>query len=137
MEKQLDFSIHFTIKGQSVEEIFNKIKTFQKENPDALDLNYRPGDGVVPVLHHCFMRKADVQSRGFDTTLCDKLAELSQYSICWNGVSQNNLEEDRALMLRNLKKVGGTAVFVGNIIEGVQDEYNLALFTGCKILRIS
>ena len=43
---------------------------------------------------------------------------------------------DRQYMLENIKKLNGVSIFIGNIIEGVEEEYNIANELGIDIIVI-
>lgn len=134
--KHYDVSLHFTPKGQNVQEIFNKIDNWLESHPEVIDFSERAEGEPRTVLHHCFMRRADVEAKGFDTTICDELETFYEDTVCWNGVSQSTIGMDRLLMLQNLKRLNGVAIFAGNIIEGVKDELELAKQIGVETIII-
>lgn len=134
--KHYDVSLHFTPKGQDVKEIFNKIDKWLENNSDTVDFSERKEGETRTVLHHCFMKRADVEAKGFDTTICDELECFSEDTICWNGVSQSTIGMDRLLMLQNLKRLNGIAIFVGNIVDGVREELELAKQIDVKTIII-
>ena len=76
-----------------------------------------------------------VVQKQFGMEVVDFLDTLSHDQVRWYGASQN-LEECRFLMLQNLKRVNGVAIFVGEIKEGVKYEYELAKKMGVRIVEI-
>lgn len=134
--KHYDVSFHFTTKGQNAEEIFKKIDKWLLEHPDVVDFSERSEGEPNTVLHHCFARREDCAAKGFDTTVCDELDTYSEDQICWNGVSQYSVDEDRMLMLQNLKRLNGIAIFVGKIEGSVKDELGFAKNIGVKTIII-
>ena len=132
MKKFLDFSLHFTLKEQEFQTLLNNFRKWCVENSNSIDI-----DQYDTVLHHCFMRKSDVIAKGWDTIVCDKLELICDQNICWNGTSQMTIKEDRVLMLQNLKRIGGLAIFVGDIKDGVKEEYDLVVEMGIPNISIS
>lgn len=141
MAKHGDWSVHFTPKGQSVPQILGTLNDWLN-SPEAKELlgigsECETDEDYPVVLHHCFMRKSDVELRGFSTEICDGLQEVScGNQVCWNGVSEQNIETDRHLMLQNLQRVGGVAIFIGDIIDGVEEEYELCGKIGVSIVTL-
>ena len=134
--KHYDVSFHFTTKGQDVDEIFKKIDKWLLEHPDVVDFSERRDEEPYTVLHHCFLRKEDCVANGFDTTVYDELDTYSEDQICWNGVSQCSLDTDRMLMLQNLKRLNGIAIFVGRIEGSVKNELGFAENIGVETIII-
>lgn len=139
MEKKYDVSIHFSLKGQTIEEIEEKLDLWlQSENYQGqFDFSERD-DEPRSVLHHCFLPKKIVEQKGFSTEVWDFLEMFSEDNVCWNGVSGEGmgLVWDRQYMLENIKKINGVSIFIGNIIEGVEEEYKLANELGIDIIVI-
>lgn len=126
MKKNTDFSVHFTTKGQSIDAIRNDLLNwFEKQ------MVY---DFSVHTAHHCFLPLKTVKEKGWSTDIYDKvLSAITDELVCWNGTT-DNLEQSRFLMLQNLKRVGGVAVFVGEIKDGVKEELELAEELGVEII---
>lgn len=132
-----DVSIHFTIKGQTVAELDKKIQDFIDANRDNLPFDFSESTEPRSILHHCFLPESTVKEKGFSNEVYEViLHSLCEIKICWFGTSQLGMEWDRRLMLENLKKLGGVAVFVGDIKEGVKDEYDIAKELGIDIIEI-
>lgn len=134
--KHYDVSFHFTPKGQNVKEIFKKIDKWLLEHPDVVDFSERGEEEPSTVLHHCFVKRADCAAKGFDTTVHDELDTYSEDQICWYGVSQYSADADRMLMLQNLKRLNGIAIFVGKIEGGVENELGFAQNIGLETVII-
>lgn len=134
--KHYDVSFHFTTKGQNVKEIFKKIDEWLSRHPDVVDFSERSDEEPNTVLHHCFVRREDCAKHGFDTSVCDELDTYSEDQICWHGVSQCSVDADRTLMLQNLKRLNGIAIFVGKIEGSVEDELGFAKNIGVETIII-
>jgi len=125
-----DFSIHFTIKGQELSRIEQKFQDWSKGH-DLLDEN---NTGVR--VHNCFLSRKDVEERGFDTGVVDFIESLTDANdINW-FYSSPTLAMSRVQMLTTIKRLGGIAIFVGEIKEGVLEEMNLARELGVNIILI-
>lgn len=133
-----DVSIHFTIKNQSIESINDKLDNyFSRTKTEDFAFNFSEPTEPRSILHHCFLPEKKVIEKGLSTEIYDSiLHSISEDKVCWFGTSDYGLEWDRRLMLENLKKINGIAVFVGEIIEGVKDEFDLANGLELDILLI-
>ena len=135
-----DYSLHFTLKGQTMEQIKEALKVLML----AEDFKMEPMD----IMHHCFLPRIKVEERGRSTEIIDFLRSVEPYNrVCWYGVTEGDgtviedakresLYRDRWLMLTNLKRVNGVAIFIGAQIDGVAEEYNMAKEMGIEILQI-
>jgi len=132
-----DVSLHFTIKGQTVQEIDQKLEKYFQENKENLIFDFSEPSTPRSVLHHCFLPEQMVKDKGFSTEVYDEILHtMSEHKVCWFGSSDYGLEWDRRLMLENIAKLGGVSVFVGEIKEGVKDEYDLAQELGVECILI-
>lgn len=110
-------SIHFTIKGQTIEEIEGAFNEWYM-NQTIVDF----GTGYTR-LNHCFLTREQVTERGFDTGVVDMLDKLAVNQTRW--MDEHSLEEapiQRTAMMKHMEESNGVAIFVGAIIEGVKDE---------------
>jgi hypothetical protein len=133
--KKYDLSIHFTIKGQTMTEIDSKIDNWLEANKDILDCSEKEEGEPTTVLHHCFLPREIVEAKGFSTDVVDSLDEIASNQVRWYSVHED-LGMSRLLMLQNLKRLNGVALFVGEVKEGVKDEYLLASQLGVKCIII-
>lgn len=132
-----DVSIHFTIKGQTVSEINQKFNDYIDKTADKLPFDFSEPSSPRSVLHHCFLPEKVVKEKGFSTDVYDDILHpTSEHKVCWFGVSDYGLPWDRRLMLENIKKLNGLSIFIGEIKEGVKDEYDLAQELGIDCLLI-
>lgn len=123
-----DVSIHFTTKGQSVQELNKKFDEYITSNQNSLPFDFSESTNPRSVLHHCFLPEKVVKEKGFSNEIYeDILHPTSEHKVCWYGTSDYGLVWDRRLMLENLKKLNGIAIFIGEIKDGVKDEYDLVL----------
>lgn len=132
-----DVSLHFTIKGQTVQQINEKIDAYFKANGENTPFDFSEPTEPRSILHHCFLPEKMVKEKGFSTEVYDEvLHSMSEHKVCWFGASDYGLEWDRRLMLENIAKLGGVSVFVGEIKEGVKEEYDLAQQLGVECILI-
>lgn len=137
-----DISIHFIIKGQSIEELDQKLTKFFVQNRDKLPFDFSERTYPRSVLHHCFIPQHILEEKGISTEVYELLDGLAETQVYWYGSSNYYNSEgpalswDRMLMLENLKKLNGLAVFLGELKEGVLLEFNLATEIGVDILHI-
>jgi len=136
--KKNDVSIHFTIKNQTVKEVEKKLEDWYKTEEKIILLNGNVDNQPRPVLHHCFLPKKILIEKNIPLTVWDFLENVSDHIICWYGATMdgNSLAWDRRLMLENIKKTNGIAIFVGNIVEGVKEDYDMAMELGIDCIVI-
>jgi len=135
--KKFDFSVHFTIKDQSLDDINKKLDDWLVNNKSIMDLSERDINEPRIVLHHCFLPREIVVEKGFDTKLIDSLDELSEDQVRWFNCGEGGLGMSRLLMLQNLKRLSGVALFIGELKEGVKEEYELAVQIGVECILIN
>lgn len=132
-----DVSIHFTTKGQTIEDLNRKFNDYISQNQDTLPFDFSEKSNPRTVLHHCFLPETIVQERGWSNDIYDTILHpTSEHKVCWYGVSGYGLAWDRTLMLENLSKLNGVAVFIGDIVDGVKNEYDLCVLMNIDILLI-
>ena len=138
--KKYDLSIHFTLKGQTVEQIDQKFSNWLDSDNYRGQFDFSENDEDEPrnVLHHCFLPKEKVIARKIGTEVWDFLDTISEHIVCWNGVWNDgeSICWDRRLMLENIQKVDGISIFIGDIIEGVKEEYDIAQDLGIDCILI-
>ncbi len=120
-----DFSLHFTIKDQDLEEIK---KAFTYATVHSFD-------SVDTVLHHCFLPLEEVIANKYSTGVVDFLSICAEYQVCWKNTT-NDLASSRFLMLQTVGRAGGTAFFVGALKHGVLEEYEIAKHVGMEVVHI-
>lgn len=133
-----DVSIHFTIKDQSIESISQKLNRFIDDNAKQLQFDFSYRTEPRTVLHHCFLPEKIVVEKGFSNEIYEAILEpLAEDKICWHGVSGDlGLVWDRQYMLENIKKLNGLALFIGDIKEGVKDEFDICQELGIHVIKI-
>ena len=138
--KKYDLSIHFTLKGQTVEQVDEKFSKWLDSDNYQGQFDFSENDEEEPrnVLHHCFLPKEKVIVRKIGTEVWDFLDTISEHIICWNGVwnDGDSLYWDRRLMLENIQKINGISIFIGDIIEDVKEEYDIAQELGIECIVI-
>ena len=135
-----DYSVHFTFKGQTLDEIKEAFKVLLMTE----SLEQESDD----VLHHCFLPRIVVEQRGWTTEVLDYLRQINPFKrVCWYRATEGDVEfreaekaeailRDRTTMLENLAKLNGTAFFIGAQIDGVKEEYEIAKALGLRIIQI-
>lgn len=127
-----DFSIHFTIKEQSIEQIEAALKQWNKQTGFLVSM-YDAGN---PVLHHCFLPREIIKQKGFSESVVDFLDSIEVSTVRWFSTTPN-IKTSRELMIQNLDRVKGVALFIGEIKEGVKDEWDLvSVFDGIEKIHI-
>ena len=126
--KKYDVSIHFTLKNQTIEEVERKFDDWLKSDKYIGQFDFSENDidnEPRNILHHCFLSKEKVIVRNIGMEVWDFLDTISEHIVCWSGVGDEHMgiTWDRIYMLQNIKKVDGIAVFIGDIIDGVAEEY--------------
>ena len=138
--KKYDLSIHFTLKSQTVEQVDEKFSKWLDSDNYQGQFDFSENDEEEPrnVLHHCFLPKEKVIVRKIGTEVWDFLDTISEHIICWNGVwnDGDSLYWDRRLMLENIQKSNGISIFIGDIIDGVKEEYDIAQELGIECIVI-
>lgn len=126
----MNFSIHFTVKEQSLEDIETKFLDWSNKN----DLLNEVKHGLK--VHSCTMPRKIVEERKWNLGIVEFIESLTDGNdINWY-YSSNTIEMSRLFMLENLKILNGIAVFVGEIKEGVKDEFNLCTSLGIETILI-
>lgn len=124
-----DISIHFTLKDQSIEDL----KALFYESPMAEQLSREQSPALA--VHHCFLTREEVKSKGFATDIHDFLDEISDVEVNWSKTGAD-LNTSRMNMLINLGKLDGLAIFIGEIRDGVETEYAMAQQAGVTLCHI-
>lgn len=132
-----DVSIHFTIKGQTIQEVDKKFNNWIMCNSKNLPFDFSESTEPRTVLHHCFLPKKEVEEKGLSTEIYDIVLDpTAEQQVCWYNASEFGLVWSRRLMLENIAKLKGIALFIGEIKEGVLEEYNIAKELGINIIHI-
>ena len=100
--------LSFTLKNQKQEEIL-----------DALAKVYTKHRGAI--LLHGFMPKKELMAKGIDTTIVDALHTYfpKQINFYCDGKPLRYLMAEAAMQL------GATIIVIGNIVDGVKEEFDL------------
>ena len=117
-----DVTVHFTIKGTTTEEYTDMLGMIRETLNDRMF-----ADEVT--VHHCFLDRGTIEDKGFNTDLIDDVESLGSKRVCWFKTTPD-VNQSRVLMLENLGRVGGVALFFGDIKEGVAAELEM-----CKELE--
>lgn len=122
-------SIHFTLKGQSKEnlqKLLHKLTTTWEGSFDFVN---------NPVLH-CFLSEQEVKDRGFSMSLYeDFLYPYFKHLHCLN-IPDVGIHQCREKMFKEVLYHSGYAIFIGDLIDGVKEEFELAKSMGVKILHL-
>ena len=83
-------------------------------------------DNKSDITFHCFLPKEDVIKKGWSTEVYDELLEpYFGNLVCMNYVNKP-INVNREDLFKTLKAMNGVAFFVGAIVDGVQDEFEMA-----------
>lgn len=127
----IDFSLHFTLKDQKLEDIKEKFNNWL-DNTTVLNLDDFPDQTT---LRHCFMDADTIKKKKLSTDLIDFLDELGVDQKRYYNMSKD-IAQNRELMFDDLHQVGGVAIFVGKLTEGVLEEFNIAHRIGIHCILI-
>ena len=137
-----NLSIHFTINGQTIEQVRELYKKFIAKHPE---LSFSTGGyeveeankklGAYHVLNHCFMPKALLSKKGYPLDVPLFFESIATNRVCYFGTTSQGLPGDREAMIRNVKLSNGTCVFLGKINGGVKEELAIAEKWGCNVIK--
>ena len=156
MKEKYDVSIHFQTKTNEVSEIEKKFRAWcesEKYNGifDMRESRYIKGTAQMEyteprtTLHHCFLREQELPKLNLPKEKVDLIENTFEFlgSLCedivqWKGTStyEDAICWDRRYMLENIKKCNGVAIFIGEIIDGVKEEYDIAVELGIYCILI-
>lgn len=129
-------SLHFTLKGQNIKNIKQKLTNWLETNEKGIlfisDTHEYDDKGTV--LHHCFMNRYQCSEKRLNTDIIDMIDSLTLNSVSW--YDENNLDGSRKSMLKYVHNRGGVAIFVGEIKDDVRKEYDMAKELGMNIIEI-
>lgn len=126
----MNFSVHFTIKEQSIKDIENKFFNWANQNNLLHELKNELK------VHSCTMPRRIVEERKWDLGIVEFIECLTDGNdINW-FYSSNTIQISRLFMLENLKILNGIAVFIGEIKEGVKDEFDICNSLGIETILI-
>lgn len=127
-EKAVDvISLHFTIKGQELSAIKKAYGEYVK--------TLTPKIGNPIELNHCFLPRTIAEEKKISTDVVDFLESITLNRTEWFK-SFDSLKEDRAKMLEYCKSAGAVAVFIGEIKEGVLEEFKAVKEAGIEYVHI-
>lgn len=124
-----DFSLHFTEKNQDLETLKKKFREYSNNH-----FNLSSKSSQAYCMHHCFVPREQLKQT-MNEYVCDFLDSISPRQMRWYTATtrkENNCIE----MLKNLRKINGVAIFLGNINDDVAHELAVAKQAGVEIIRI-
>lgn len=137
--KYYDYSIHFTLKNQSIERIMELFYSYFKNN-DIINLNntYTDINDSIIVLHHCFLPKyQNFKVHDDKENVYKFIDDLNENQIAWNVDYTKKYNENLRDMLEHIKIVEGCSIFIGDITNSsVYNEYIYAKKNKLNIIRI-
>jgi hypothetical protein len=99
-------AVSFTLKGQDFSKIKDKLKEIAEKHKDS-----------KVELVHGHMPRHKVLEAGFGTELVDALDELFHMQAVFFGYRED--------MVNYVSRANGTVYFIGEIVDGVKEEYDL------------
>ena len=142
--KRTDFSLHFQTKTQTPKEVFGQFDNWYAKEGKNLLGDKTEGDEFNSTLHHCFLSMEKFERDVKPNVLREKvdiIQETLEYlesegeQVNWSQVDPN-LGMCRLFMLKNIKKLNGISIFIGDIIDGVKEEYDLAVQIGIECILL-
>lgn len=136
-KKFKDFSLHFSTKDQDFEVLKQKYYDFDADTLESNEVLNTSSDAEELVLHHCFLPEKLCVEKSIPLDAVEFLETVCESQVNWYHVT-DKVEMSRYVMLRNLKRLGGVAIFLGEIKGGVKEEYELArhLEIPCVLLEV-
>lgn len=125
-----DFSIHFTIKGQELATIEKAFHKFMNGHPLLNEENF----GVRS--HTCQLPRKVVEEKGFNLGIIEFIESLTDGNDVNWFFACATLEMSRNQMLETIKRLDGVSIFVGEIRDGVAEEYKTAKELGIETIEI-
>lgn len=125
-------SVHFTIKDQSFESLQ---KLLHKLVTTWMPTFVFSNNEIGTVAAHCFLPKETVIEKGYSMDLYDRLLDpFFPKQQCM--FREGDIQRSRQNLLSRVKAENGYAIFIGDIKEGVKEEYDLATELGVQILHL-
>lgn len=120
--KYIFIGVSFTLKGQDFAKIAPILEKISKDIA---------GTGKTAILVNGFMPKHVVLEKGFDTVVVNTLEELFPIQInCYHKG-----RPDREEMSDILKETGGNAYLIGDLKEGVKEEWEIYTEKGVPTMQ--
>lgn len=132
-----NFSVHFTTKNQTVDEVSNAWYRFENsvDFPKELTVTTHD-DNTDATVHHAFLSLEELSKRGIPTDAVDFVESLADRSTCWTEKFPNP-SEARIEMLDELNRNKGICFFIGDTTAvGVREELEYAKMIGLAIHKI-
>lgn len=125
-----DISIHFSLKGADIEKVGEILL-------DYLHSIMHKVDGTTSI-NHCFLSRAEVEEKGFDTTVVEFFEGFEEgMNVKSHTRGMVYVDAARADMFTELKNsFNPLCIFIGDIVEGVEIEYNTAKALGLQIVEL-
>lgn len=150
MNKQItDISVSFQTKTHSIEQIEDRFAKYKiecgskikgrrfLEFTEMVSIPELGEHSEIPTekdttINHCFLPLKKLEKEGRNTDVyevfMDQHAESHDVK-CWN--KDDSLYSNRVLMFSHILQTDGCAFFIGDLIDGVKEEYDMA----CLILE--
>ena len=132
-----DFSVHFTTKNQTVEQVMNAWYKFENTElfPEELTVSEKNSCSTA-VVHHSFLSVEELEKRGIPTDAVDFVETLADISRCWT-VDSPNPTEARREMIDYIASRNGMCFFIGDTTaSGVCEELEYANSLELNIVKI-
>lgn len=121
----MEISLHFTLKDQELTVIQDT-------------LNNEPAFNTIKAksnLNHCFLSLQEVITRELPIDVIEYLNSVADTTTEW-FVDMDSLPEQREAMLNHIKDSNGIAIFVGDVVDGVLEEWNICMEKNISVLHI-
>ena len=133
-----DFSVHFTTKNQTVEQVMNAWYKFENSELFPEELTVSEDNTCFHVVaHHSFLSIPELEKRGIPTDAVEFVETLAETTRCWT-VDFPNPTDARREMIDYIASRNGMCFFIGDTTaSGVCEELEYAKSLELKIVKIN
>jgi len=127
-----DVSLHFSLKHTPLSRVNEIFLVYLLNNPTNID-------NSATTLHHCFLTRKEVEEKGFPTNVVEWLESITEdiTTVISYSKGMDNVEESRTEMMGQMKKgFKPLCIFIGDILDGVETEYEMAKDLGIPTLEL-
>lgn len=128
-----DVSLHFSLKHNNLDSVSKIFSEYIIDNFDVVDNEYS-------TIHHCFLTRQEVVDNGFPDNVVKWFENIESGGtpvICRHSRGLDGIVSAREDMMEQMSKgFKPLCIFIGNIVDGVEEEYNMAKDLGIPTLEL-